>query len=72
MKNKKTEIYLNKGRMSKLKLFKNYLRLSLSQEELSNMAIFSVENEISKEVGFENIINELASFKAREVKLFFF
>lgn len=35
------------------------------------MAISSVENEISKEVDFENIIDELASFKAKEVKLFF-
>lgn len=34
------------------------------------MATSSIENEISKEVDFENIF-ELASFKARKVKLFF-
>lgn len=62
---------LTQDRISELKLFKNYLGLSRSQEKLSNIAISSTETEISKEVAFENVIDELASFKVRKPKLFF-
>lgn len=52
----------------KLKVIKNYFRLSLPQEKLSNMAILSTENKISKEIHFENI-GEFASIKARKAQL---
>ena len=48
-----------------MKLIKNYLRSSRDQETLSNMEVLWIENEISKEVEF----NEFASVEARKVKL---
>lgn len=33
------------------------------------MAIFSMENEISKEVVFENIVDEFTAIKARKVNI---
>lgn len=65
----KIKIYLAKHRISKLKLLKNYFT---GQEKLSNIPISSTETEISKEVGFENTIDGLASVKAKEVKLLCF
>ena len=47
-----------------LKLIKNYLNLSLSQEQSSNMAILSSKNETSKEAYLENTQVEFASTKA--------
>lgn len=35
---------------------------------LTNMAIFSAENEISKEVDIDHIIDEFASVEARKLK----
>lgn len=52
---------------SKLKLIKTYLRSSLGQEKLSNMAI--LEQEIISQVDFETIINDFASLKAKKIKL---
>ena len=45
-----------------------YLRSLLGQKKLSNMTIPSMENEISKEVDFENI-NKFTSIKTKKVKV---
>lgn len=52
---------------SKLKQIKNYLRTSMSQERLSDLAIISIENNISEALDHNQMINELASVKARRV-----
>lgn len=52
---------------SKLKLIKSYLRSSMSQERLSDLAIFSIERELVKSVDFESLVNDFV----REEKLCF-
>lgn len=52
---------------SKLKLIKNYLRSTMSQERLSNLAILSIENEVTGEIDFEDVIDEFAAIKSRKV-----
>ncbi|KAL4149384.1 hypothetical protein QTP88_003345 [Uroleucon formosanum] len=53
---------------SKLKLIKNYLRSTMGQERLSNIAILSIEQEIASKIDYTSIIEEFASKKARKVK----
>ena len=52
---------------SKLKLIKTYLRSSLAQEKMSNLAISSIENEIAQNINKENLIVKFANAKARKV-----
>ena len=54
---------------SKLKLIKNYLRSTMSQARLSGLAILSVENELAKNLNFDEIIDNFASLKARKTPL---
>ncbi|KAL4152760.1 hypothetical protein QTP88_000593 [Uroleucon formosanum] len=54
---------------SKLKLIKNYLRSTMSQERLSNLSILSIKNEVVGEINFEDVIDEFAAIKSRKVKL---
>lgn len=54
---------------SKLKLVKNYLRSTMGQERLSNLAILSIENEIASKIDFDDIIDEFASIKSRKIHL---
>ncbi|CAG9829109.1 unnamed protein product [Diabrotica balteata] len=54
---------------SKLKLIKNYLRTSMCQERLSDLAVISIENKICEAIDHNEMINELASVKARRVML---
>ncbi|CAF1740908.1 unnamed protein product [Brassica napus] len=52
---------------SKLKLLKNDLRSSMSQERLNGLSILCIENEILESLNFELIINDFASStKARK------
>ena len=52
---------------SKLKLIKNYLRSTIGQERLTNMAILSIEHEFARlQMSYEEIIDEFASLKARK------
>lgn len=51
-----------------LNQLKNYFKRSLRQEKLSNTALLSVENDISEQVDFENIIDNFMSTKARRLK----
>lgn len=54
---------------SKLKLIKNYLRSSMSQERLSSLAILAIENRIAHELNYDKVIDLFAEQKARKVKL---
>jgi hypothetical protein len=54
---------------SKLKIIKNYLRSSMSQERLSNLSIIAIENEELDKLDTSNIIERFASAKARKVSL---
>ncbi|XP_069582652.1 zinc finger MYM-type protein 1-like [Ranitomeya imitator] len=53
---------------SKLKLIKNYLRSTMSAMRLGNMAILSIEHQLSEEIDFDDVINDFANRKARKVK----
>ena len=54
-------------RFSKLKLIKSYLRSTMSQERLSELAILSIENEMLTEFECENLINNFASQQTRKI-----
>ncbi|XP_063794591.1 zinc finger MYM-type protein 1-like [Pseudophryne corroboree] len=53
---------------SKLKLIKNYLRSTMGQSRLSNLAILSVESELAKDIDFDEVIHRFAALKARKGK----
>ncbi|KAL4089249.1 hypothetical protein QTP88_024307 [Uroleucon formosanum] len=38
-------------------------------ERFSNLAILSIENEVTREIDFEEVIDEFAAIKSRKVKL---
>ena len=50
---------------SKLKLIKNFLRSSMSQERLSGLALLSIENEQAKNLDFRKVIQHFADAKVR-------
>lgn len=55
---------------SKLKLIKNYLRNSMSQNRLSNIAILNIERSRTDELDIEKIIDNFANAKARKKNFF--
>ncbi|KAH6763696.1 hypothetical protein C2S51_014945 [Perilla frutescens var. frutescens] len=55
---------------SKLKLIKSYLRSTMSQDRLNDLAILSIENEILEKLDFDDLIDDFASQNARRSKLF--
>ncbi|XP_065662549.1 uncharacterized protein LOC136085188 [Hydra vulgaris] len=54
---------------SKLKLIKNYLRLTMGQARLSSLALLSIENEVMREMTFEDVIVDFANTKSRKVNV---
>lgn len=50
---------------SKLKLIKNYLRNSISQDRLTNIAVLNIEKEKTAELEIDKIINDFANLKSR-------
>ena len=54
---------------SKLKLILSYLRSSMSQERLCNLALLSIDRDETKKTNFDEIIDEFASRKSRKVLL---
>ena len=54
---------------SKLKLIKNWLRSTMSQEGLSNLAILSIEKEVVESSEVDVIIDNFAEKKSRKVKM---
>lgn len=51
---------------TKLKLIKTYLRSTMSQSRLSNLAILSIENELAHRISFEEVIDKFAKAKVRK------
>ena len=54
---------------SKLKLIHSYLRASMGQTRLCDLALLSIEREMTEEIDFDNIIKQFASAKARKINL---
>lgn len=52
---------------SKLKLIKNYLRSTMSQERLVGLALMSIEYDVLQRLDLSNIIRDFAEKKARKV-----
>ncbi|XP_071715099.1 uncharacterized protein [Rutidosis leptorrhynchoides] len=50
---------------SKLKLLKNYLRSTMSQQRLSGLAMMTIENEILESINCEEVIKQFATKNAR-------
>lgn len=51
---------------SKLKLIKTYLRNSMGQDRLNELAIISIEKEIANSIDYDDVIEYFASKKARK------
>ena len=54
---------------SKLKLIKNHLRSLLGQQKLADLAVMSIENDLTRAVNFDDIIDSFAREKARKMPL---
>ena len=54
---------------SKLKLIKNYLRSTMSNLRLRNLAMLSIERELTDKITFDDVIAEFANKKARKIVL---
>ena len=54
---------------SKLKLILSYLRASMGQQRLVDLAILSIERETLESTDFDDIIDKFAAAKARKIKL---
>ena len=52
---------------SKLKLIKTYLRSSMSQERLTNLAILSIEKQKFNLINYNDKLDQFADKKARKV-----
>ena len=53
---------------SKLKLIKNYLRTTMTQDRLVGLSILSIEKELVETLEYDDLIEEFAKLKARKVK----
>ena len=54
---------------SKLKLIKNYLRSTMTQDRLIGLARLSIESELAREIDFRDVIKAFARKKARKALL---
>lgn len=52
---------------SKMKLIKNRLRSTMTQNRLSNLSLLSIESDLLRELDFTEIINDFSLKKARKV-----
>ena len=55
------------SKLKLIKLIKLYLRSTMSQEKLSELAILSIEKEMLEELEYKNLISQFASQKARKI-----
>ena len=54
---------------SKLKLIKNQLRSLMGQHKLVDLAVMSIESDLTRKVNFDDIIDSFAKAKARKMPL---
>jgi hypothetical protein len=54
---------------SKLKLISSYLRASMGQERLSDLALLSIEREQFEKINFDDVIDQFATVKSRKIYL---
>ncbi|XP_073063978.1 uncharacterized protein [Primulina eburnea] len=52
---------------SKLKLIKNYLRSTMSQDRLNGLAILSIEKKMVAKLDYDNLVDNFAQQKARRI-----
>ncbi|XP_022178815.1 zinc finger MYM-type protein 1-like [Myzus persicae] len=52
---------------SKLKIIKNYLRTTMVQDRLSDLAIISIERDLCENIDYNDIIEKFAEIKARKI-----
>ena len=52
---------------SKLKIIKNYLRTSMTQERMSNLSIIAIESEIAESLNIHEAIDDFVSKKSRRI-----
>ena len=55
---------------SKLKLLKSYLRSTITQERLNELATIAIENDIVEEINYKDIIENFISKNTRRMLLF--
>ena len=55
---------------SKLKLLKSYLRSTMLQERLNELALIAIENDVLEIVKYEDIVDEFASKSVRRMTIF--
>ncbi|XP_047123586.1 uncharacterized protein LOC124806577 [Hydra vulgaris] len=53
---------------SKLKIIKNYLRSTMTNDRLSGLALISIERELAETIDFNFLINRFALMKSRKKK----
>ena len=54
---------------SKLKLIKNYLRSTMKQERLVDLAILGIESPLARKIDFNDVIDTFARQKARRIPI---
>jgi hypothetical protein len=54
---------------SKMILIKNYLRTTMGQQRLSSLSLLSIENDVMRQLPFDEIISEFAHKKCRKVNI---
>ena len=52
---------------SKLKLIKNFMRSTMTQDRLNDLAVLSIESEIARTIDFNDIIHDFANMRACKV-----
>ncbi|XP_076916241.1 uncharacterized protein LOC143575867 [Bidens hawaiensis] len=55
---------------SKLKLLKTYMRSTMSQERLNGLAMISIESDVLKSIGYQELVESFASKNARRASRF--
>ena len=54
---------------SRLKLIKNYLRSTIHEDRLNNLAILAIERDLCRKHNLDDILYDVATRKARKVTL---
>jgi len=55
---------------SKLKLLKSYLRSTMTQERLNDLAMIALESDMLEKINYERIIEDFISKNAQRIKFF--